>query len=182
MDITNEALQPRAVMMQQLEQQRRCDDPPFVRDTFRRLGDAGQDEDAILEMCVWVLAAEYYRMLVLEQGWDDQRYGRNLNRLPVMPWEDDGSGYPIDFTKENLRKAILENPNLIMEKSEQAEERYVRLRSELQSIQKKMSGLIDPDQLDRQRPVSRHNERQRCGDGFRRHSQRRDRSLRVRKS
>jgi len=134
----------RETLMWQLEQQRRCDNPPYVKDAFRRLSDAGHGEDAIFEMCMWVLAAEYFRMLILKRPWDMERYGRGLKRLPVMPWEDNGSDYPADITQENVQDAILDNPNMIMETSEQTKERYIRLRSRLQDIQRTMTPLIDP--------------------------------------
>ena len=133
----------RKIMIRQIEQQRRCDDPPYVKETFRRLGDAGYDNDAILEMCVWTLAAEYFRVFALKQPWDMEKYGLGLMRLPVMPWDTDGSDYPVDVTREDVQDAILDNPNLIMETSEQTKKRYLYLRSRFQDIQKTMTPLID---------------------------------------
>lgn len=141
--MTNSQSKAREALIGQLEQQRRCDDVPYVKDAFRRLTDDGHDQDAILEMCMWVLAAEYFKMLVLKQAWDVERYGRGMKRLPVMPWEDDGSDDPADVTQEDVREAILDNPNLIMETSEQTKERYLRLRSRFMDIQKTMTPLID---------------------------------------
>jgi len=133
----------RDIMMRQLERQRSCDDPPYVKEAFLRLSDAGYDEDTIFEKCMWVLAAEYFRALALKQAWDMERYGRGLNRLPVMPWENDGSGYPVDVTREDVQVAIFDNPNLIIETSEQTKERYLHLRSRSRDIQKTMTPLID---------------------------------------
>lgn len=130
-----------------MEQQRKCDNSPYVKDAFRRLTNAGHSEEAILDMCVWVLAAEHFRALALKQAWDMERYGRGLNRLPVMPWEDDGSDYPADVTKEDVQEAVLDNPNLTMETFEQTKERYLRLRSLFKDIQKTMTPLIDREKF-----------------------------------
>lgn len=133
----------RKIMMQQLERQRRCDDPPYVKEAFFRLSNAGYDEDIIMEMCMWVLAAEYFRALALKQAWDMERYGYGLNRLPVMPWENDGSGYPVDVTREDVQDAIFDNPNLTIETSDQTKERYLHLRSRSRDIQMAMTPLIN---------------------------------------
>lgn len=130
--------------MWQVEQQRTSGDLPYVKDAFHRLVECGYSDKAILEMCLWVLATEYFRMLAHKEPWDTERYGRGLNRLPVMPWEDDGSDYPTDVTQKEVRRAILDNPGLLLETSEQTRERYLRVRSKLKEIQKLMTPLMDP--------------------------------------
>ena len=72
-------------MKNQLERQRRYVDPPYVKEAFLRLSDAGYDDDAIFEMCIWVLSAEYFRVLKHKKAWDMECYGNDLNQLPVMP-------------------------------------------------------------------------------------------------
>ena len=141
--MTNKQSNARETLRRQLEQQREYDNPPHVKDAFRRLTNAGHSEEAILDMCMWVLASEYFRTFVLKQALDMERYGSGLNRLPVMPWEDDGSDYKVDVTKKDVQEVVLDNPNLTMETPEQTKERYLRLRSLSKDIHKAIMPLID---------------------------------------
>jgi hypothetical protein len=50
--MTNGQSNARETTMRQLEQQRRCDKPAYVKDALRRLSDAGYGDEAILEICV----------------------------------------------------------------------------------------------------------------------------------
>lgn len=127
-----------------IELQQKSNNPRELKDAYKRLKKSGYDDEAIRDMCVWVLAAEYFRMLVHKKAFDINRYALDFKRLPLMPWDED-SGQSVDMTQDEVREAILDNPDLLMETTEETRDRYNRIRPKLKEIHNEM--LQHADQL-----------------------------------
>lgn len=64
-------------------------EPPEVAATYRRLIMEGYDEANAVELITVVLAAEMYDVMNEQRDFDEQKYNRNLRRLPELPYESD---------------------------------------------------------------------------------------------
>jgi hypothetical protein len=117
-----------------IEHQYDIGEPKETLKAYQRLRKAEYRDEEICEMCVWVLAAEYFISYVLETPFNIKRYAKGLSRLPKLPWEDDGRVYPPSVTREIVREVILENPKLILTTPEEIRERYRYLRSRLTTL------------------------------------------------
>ena len=74
-----------------------------------------------------VLAADYYRILVLQQPPGDQaRYARALLQLPALPWEIEGE---TEVTEAAVRALVLDNPDIRMRSADETIARYRELRA-----------------------------------------------------
>jgi hypothetical protein len=70
-----------------VDNQLRDNNPAVTRDTLDRLKKEGRSDADAKRLIGAVLAAEMYEVLKSRQPFSLDRYVRNLNRLPVLPWE-----------------------------------------------------------------------------------------------
>jgi len=70
-----------------VDNQLRDNNPAATRDTLDRLKKEGRSDTDAKRLIGAVLAAEMYEVLKSRQPFSLDRYVRNLNRLPVLPWE-----------------------------------------------------------------------------------------------
>ncbi len=79
-----------ATILQAVDTQLRDDTPPITRTTLERLKNEGHSEAEAKRLIGAALAAEIYEIMKSAKPFDLVRYTRNLNRLPTMPWEQEG--------------------------------------------------------------------------------------------
>ncbi|MBP6870458.1 MAG: hypothetical protein KBC43_00495 [Bacteroidales bacterium] len=74
-------------IMQVVENQMKMDDPPETNQTYKRLIRLGFNEfdsKAMIGQCV---AVEIFNIMKFRNPFDEQRFIKNLNKLPEEPFE-----------------------------------------------------------------------------------------------
>jgi peroxiredoxin family protein len=77
----------RETILEIVQNQIRDNDPPETKRTLERLAAAGISEPEAIKMIGCAVTAEIFDILKNRQGFDRERYVRNLGRLPRLPWE-----------------------------------------------------------------------------------------------
>ena len=77
-----------ALYIEVVENQLRDNNPPETRITFERLRREGYDESNSKRLIATVIAAETFWIMKTEQPFNNERFVRNLNRLPTSPQEE----------------------------------------------------------------------------------------------
>ena len=77
----------KATILEAVETQLRDGTPPITRTTLERLQNDGHSEAEAKRLIGVALAAEIYEIMKSAKPFDLVRYTRNLDRLPIMPWE-----------------------------------------------------------------------------------------------
>ena len=114
---------------------------PNVRAAFERLRLLHFSEVEIHDLCVNVLATEYFRHIIRGKAFDEATYARMLQRLPLLPWDDAEIPEDEEVTERNVRGAVLDNPHLLFETTEETLQRYQRLRAALTRMHNKFVRL-----------------------------------------
>ena len=76
-------------ILEAVENQLESNDPPKARDTLKRLMAEGIERDEALKYIACALSVEIFGALKHSELFDPERYNRNLDGLPDMPWEDE---------------------------------------------------------------------------------------------
>ena len=76
-------------IIEAVESQLNDNDPPKVRQTLDRLLGLGISRKEALKHIACALSVEIFGALNNSEEFDPERYDRNLENLPEMPWEDE---------------------------------------------------------------------------------------------
>ena len=76
-------------ILKAVENQLESNDPPKTRETLNRLLSEGIDRDEALKYIACALSVEIFSALKHSEPFDSERYDKNLDVLPDMPWEDE---------------------------------------------------------------------------------------------
>jgi len=76
-------------MLEAVENQLESNDPPKTRETLNRLMAEGIERDQALKYIACALSVEVFGALKLSEPFNPERYDKNLDGLPEMPWDDD---------------------------------------------------------------------------------------------
>ncbi len=132
----------RATIAQAVESQLENDTPPDTRITLRRLQELGYSERDAKEMIGKALACHYYRVLFLQESPDKSVYERDLQHLPVLPWEIDAR-----MTEDAVIRDVLDNENIDSRTPEDWRSRYEELRSTTFTIHNAIIKLLGRERL-----------------------------------
>jgi len=72
-----------------VKNQLESNDPPKARDTLKRLMAEGIERNEALKYIACALSVEIFGALKHSEPFNPERYNRNLDGLPDMPWEDE---------------------------------------------------------------------------------------------
>lgn len=137
----------RARLAQTIDHQYASELFPEVRATFGRLRALQFSDDEIRELCVQALATEYYRHVIQGEAFDEDEYTRMLQRLPLLPWDDPEAPDADRLTEETVCKAVLDNPDLIIETTEETRHRYRRIRTALTQLHTELLHRAGPEEI-----------------------------------
>ena len=76
-------------ILEAVENQLESNDPPKTRQTLERLMADGIERDEALKYIACALSVEIFGALKHSEPFDPERYDKNLDGLPDMPWEDE---------------------------------------------------------------------------------------------
>ena len=76
-------------ILEAVENQLESNDPPKVRETLKRLVAEGIERDEAQKYIACALSVEIFGAMKYSEPFDPERYNRNLDGLPDMPWEDE---------------------------------------------------------------------------------------------
>ena len=132
----------RVIIAQAVESQIQYDNPPETRKTLRRLLDLGYSELDAKAMIGKAMACHYYRVMCLQEPPDKLVYERDLQQLPVLPWELDAG-----ITENAVIRDVLDNTNIDTRTEEEWRARYQELRSTTFTIHNAMIKLMGKERL-----------------------------------
>ena len=72
-----------------IENQINDNNPPRVKETLMRLMLQGIDREEALKYIACALCVELVGVINDQTPFDEERYNRNLDLLPEMPWEEE---------------------------------------------------------------------------------------------
>ena len=76
-------------ILEAVENQLESNDPPKARETLNRLMAAGIERHEALKYIACALSVEIFGALKHSEAFDPERYNKNLDGLPDMPWGDE---------------------------------------------------------------------------------------------
>ena len=76
-------------MLEAVENQLESNEPPKARETLNRLMAEGIEKNEALKYIACALSVEIFGALKHSEPFNPERYDKNLDGLPDMPWEDD---------------------------------------------------------------------------------------------
>jgi len=79
-----------AAIMKVVENQLRSNDPPQTGQTLKRLMAAGHSENEAKRLIACVVSAEIFDVLKKQEPFNLDRFVKALDKLPAMPWDEDG--------------------------------------------------------------------------------------------
>ncbi len=77
----------KALLVHVVDNQLRKNDPPETKLTLQRLTSEGYTEKEAKELIAGVVTAHIYEVLKHERVFNEDKYVRDLNRLPELPWK-----------------------------------------------------------------------------------------------
>ena len=83
--------QLQAAIIEVVENQLRNDDPPQTGQTFKRLIEGGHSEKEAKRLIGCVVSAEIFDVLKKNEPFNLDRFVKGLNKLPAMPWKEEGN-------------------------------------------------------------------------------------------
>jgi len=125
-----------------VESQLQYDTPPETREILRRLLDLGYSEPDAKELIGKAMACHYYRVMSLRESPDKSAYVRDLQQLPVLPWETDAG-----ITEDAVIRDVLDNDNIDTRTEEEWRVRYQKLRSTTYTIHNAIIKLMGSERL-----------------------------------
>ena len=72
-----------------VENQINDNNPPRVKETLMRLMLQGIEKDEAMQFIACALCVELVGVINDQETFDEERYNKNLDLLPEMPWEDE---------------------------------------------------------------------------------------------
>jgi len=82
--------QLQTAIMKVVENQLRNNDPPRTKQTFERLIAAGHSDAEAKRLISCVVTSEIFDVLKRQEPFNLDRFVKALDRLPAMPWDDEG--------------------------------------------------------------------------------------------
>ena len=79
----------KAAIMEVVENQIRDNSPPETLQTYQRLIREGHSEEDAKRLIGCVVSSEIFEVLKRKESFNEKRFVEALNKLPVMPWEED---------------------------------------------------------------------------------------------
>ena len=76
-------------ILEAVENQLESNDPPKARETLKQLMAEGIERDEALKYIACALTVEIFGALKHSEPFDPERYNKNLDGLPDMPWDDE---------------------------------------------------------------------------------------------
>ena len=76
-------------ILEAVENQLESNEPPKARETLNRLMAEGIEKNEALKYIACALSVEIFGALKHSEPFNPERYDKNLDGLPDMPWEDD---------------------------------------------------------------------------------------------
>lgn len=76
-------------MLEVVENQIQANDPPLVKETFNRLRKLGISRKEAKKYIACALSVEIFEVMKNESEIDYDRYFKNLENLPELPWDDE---------------------------------------------------------------------------------------------
>ena len=76
-------------MLEIVENQIQANDPPLVKETFNRLRKLGISRKESKKYIACALSVEIFEVMKHESEIDYERYFKNLENLPELPWDDE---------------------------------------------------------------------------------------------
>lgn len=76
-------------MLEVVENQIKANDPPQVKETFNRLRKLGINRKEAKKYIACALSVEIFEVMKYESEIDYDRYFKNLENLPELPWDDE---------------------------------------------------------------------------------------------
>ncbi|MBS1269771.1 MAG: hypothetical protein MAG794_00722 [Gammaproteobacteria bacterium] len=86
---TSEGQRTGEAIIEAVENQLRENDPPEVKRTLERLMGMGETRENAMRYIACALSVEIYEAMKSEPPYDEERYTRNLKKLPELPDEWD---------------------------------------------------------------------------------------------
>jgi predicted nucleic acid-binding Zn-ribbon protein len=77
----------RDAILEIVQNQLRDNNPPETRQTLDRLIAEGVEEEEAIKMIACCVSTEIFHVLKYQENSDEERYIKNLKRLPQLPWE-----------------------------------------------------------------------------------------------
>jgi peroxiredoxin family protein len=77
----------RDLVLEVVDNQLNSGDPPETGATYKRLLNAGIQEQEVKRLIACVVASELFAIQKSHQPFDHDRYVKALNRLPELPWD-----------------------------------------------------------------------------------------------
>lgn len=74
-------------MLEEVENQINANDPPVVKETFNRLRKLGISRKEAKKYIACALSVEIFEVMRHESEIDYDRYFKNLDNLPELPWD-----------------------------------------------------------------------------------------------
>lgn len=87
--IENDELMGGEAIIEVVENQINGNNPPRVKETLMRLMLQGIERDEALKFIACALCVEMVSVLNEQKPFNEERYNKNLDLLPEMPWEDE---------------------------------------------------------------------------------------------
>ena len=78
-----------AAIMKVVDNQLRGNDPPQTGQTLKRLMAAGHSEEEAKRLIACVVSAEVFDVLKQQRPFDLERFVKNLDNLPALPWDEE---------------------------------------------------------------------------------------------
>jgi len=77
----------RGAILDIVQNQIRDNDPPETKETLDRLMDEGISEEEATKMIACAVSTEIFHILKHKESFNEERYIKNLKKLPRLPWE-----------------------------------------------------------------------------------------------
>ena len=78
-----------AAIMEVVDNQISNNDPPQTRQTLQRLVADGHSEEEARRLIACVVSAEIFDVLKQQQPFDLNRFVKDLDKLPELPWDEE---------------------------------------------------------------------------------------------
>ena len=78
----------RDAIFEAIENQIRDGNPPVTKETYDRLASEGHSHEETLKLIGCALSVEIFGALKNKEVFNEERYKKNLNNLPDLPWTE----------------------------------------------------------------------------------------------
>ncbi|NKQ35438.1 MAG: DUF1841 family protein [Chloroflexi bacterium] len=77
----------KTAVLKAVDEQLQKNEPPETNKTYKRLRRKGYSHQEARELIAAILLAEMYDIIKYQRDHDEQKYVKNLKRLPTLPWD-----------------------------------------------------------------------------------------------